>query len=64
MGQAGPSAADVVNHADRATLTRIFGLLGEERLAPRWDVHKNAVRDLLAAELERRGTRQGSAHGV
>ena len=35
MGQAGPSAADVVNHADQATLTRIFGLLGEERQAPR-----------------------------
>ena len=35
MGQAGLSAADVVNHADQATLTRIFGLLGEERQAPR-----------------------------
>ena len=32
----------------------------EERLAPRWDVHKNAIRDLLDAELARRGTRQGS----
>ncbi len=29
-------------------------------LAPRWDVHKNAVREMLAAELARRGTRQGS----
>ncbi len=35
MGQDGLSAADVVNHADQATLTRIFGLLGEERQAPR-----------------------------
>ena len=32
----------------------------EERLAPRWDVHKSEVRDLVTAELERRGTRQGS----
>ncbi|MDF1798210.1 MAG: TIGR01212 family radical SAM protein [Planctomycetota bacterium] len=32
----------------------------EERLAPRWDVHKNAIRELLEAELEQRGTRQGS----
>ncbi len=32
----------------------------EERLAPRWDVHKNAIRERLAGELERRGTRQGS----
>jgi hypothetical protein len=31
----------------------------EERLAPRWDVHKNAVRERLAAELTRRGTSQG-----
>lgn len=31
----------------------------EERLAPRWEVHKSEVRDLVAAELERRGTRQG-----
>ena len=32
----------------------------EERLAPRWDVHKNAIRELLDKELERRGTRQGA----
>jgi hypothetical protein len=31
-----------------------------ELLAPRWGVHKNRVRELLAAELERRGTRQGA----
>ncbi len=31
----------------------------EERLAPRGEVHKSEVRDLVAAELERRGTRQG-----
>ena len=29
-------------------------------LAPHWNVHKNQIRALLAAELERRGTRQGS----
>ena len=31
-----------------------------ERLAPSWNVHKNAVRERLAAELVRRGTRQGA----
>jgi radical SAM protein (TIGR01212 family) len=34
----------------------------EERLAPRWDVHKSEIRDRLVAELTRRGTRQGSLH--
>jgi radical SAM superfamily enzyme len=29
-------------------------------LAPRWSTHKNAIRELLAAELARRGTRQGA----
>lgn len=33
-----------------------------ERLAPYWDVHKNEVRERLAAELTRRGTRQGSLY--
>ncbi len=32
----------------------------EERLAPRWDVHKSEIRDRLVAELAKRGTRQGS----
>lgn len=32
----------------------------EELLAPRWSIHKNAIREALAAELDRRGTRQGS----
>lgn len=32
----------------------------EERLAPHWAVHKNEVRERLAAELERRGARQGA----
>ncbi|MCB9915724.1 MAG: TIGR01212 family radical SAM protein [Planctomycetes bacterium] len=32
----------------------------EERIAPRWDVHKSEVRERLSAELARRGTRQGS----
>ena len=35
MEQAGPSAADVVNRAKASDLTRIFGLLGEERHAGR-----------------------------
>ena len=35
MGQSGPSAADVVNKMKAADLTRIFGLLGEERHAGR-----------------------------
>lgn len=35
MGQSGPSAADVVNRMKAADLTRIFGLLGEERHAGR-----------------------------
>lgn len=33
-----------------------------ELLAPRWEVHKNEIRSRLARELERRGSRQGSAH--
>ena len=35
MSQTGISAADVVNHADRSTLTRVIGILGEERHASR-----------------------------
>lgn len=35
MSQRGLSAADVVNFADHSTLTRILGILGEERHAPR-----------------------------
>ncbi|UUP16147.1 16S rRNA (cytosine(1402)-N(4))-methyltransferase RsmH [Nitratireductor thuwali] len=35
MGQEGPSAADVVNRLKVGDLTRIFGLLGEERHAGR-----------------------------
>jgi hypothetical protein len=31
-----------------------------ERLAPRWNVHKNAIRERLAEELASRGTRQGA----
>ncbi|WP_068085961.1 16S rRNA (cytosine(1402)-N(4))-methyltransferase RsmH [Polycladidibacter stylochi] len=33
MGQSGPSAADVVNKMERKDLTRIIGLLGEEKRA-------------------------------
>ena len=32
----------------------------EKRLAPRWEIHKNSIRERLAAELLQRGTRQGS----
>jgi radical SAM superfamily enzyme len=32
----------------------------EDLLAPHWDLHKNAVRELLAGELRARGTRQGA----
>jgi radical SAM superfamily enzyme len=32
----------------------------EKRLAPHWQVHKNRIRGMLAAELERRGSRQGA----
>ncbi len=35
MAQSGVSAADVINHADQATLTRVLGILGEERHASR-----------------------------
>jgi 16S rRNA (cytosine1402-N4)-methyltransferase len=35
MAQSGTSASDVVNFADQATLTRIIGILGEERQASR-----------------------------
>lgn len=35
----------------------------EERLAPRWEVHKSVVREMLVAELDRRGTRQGALVG-
>lgn len=58
--------ADFVERLDPAqVLHRITGdAPEEERLAPRWDVHKNAIRELLAAELQRRGTQQGSARGA
>ncbi len=35
MEQAGPTAADVVNNSERSGLTRIIGILGEERQASR-----------------------------
>jgi hypothetical protein len=45
----------------RQVLHRLTGDSPDEALlAPRWAVHKNAVREALAAELARRGTRQGS----
>ena len=36
----------------------------EKRIAPRWDVHKNEIRERLAAELRRRGSAQGSECGA
>ncbi len=35
MGQSGPTAADLVNNLERSNLTRIIGILGEERHASR-----------------------------
>lgn len=35
MAQSGVSAADVVNHGDQAILTRVIGILGEEKKASR-----------------------------
>ncbi len=54
--------ADFVERlAPDQVLHRITGdARAEELLAPRWEIHKNRVRELLAAELERRGTRQGA----
>ena len=34
----------------------------EKRATPPWPVHKNDIRDLVIAELARRGTRQGAFH--
>lgn len=36
----------------------------DKQLAPRWDVKKNAIRELLESELEARGTSQGSLLGL
>lgn len=45
-------------------LHRLTGDAPEGKLlAPHWPVHKNAVREKLANELARRGTRQGSQQG-
>ena len=35
-----------------------------QRPAPRWELEKNSIHARLAAELARRGTRQGSRHGT
>ncbi len=55
--------ADVVERLrPEQVLHRITGdAPAEDLLAPRWNVHKNAIRELLRAELERRDTRQGAA---
>jgi uncharacterized protein len=58
--------ADFVEELDAdQVLHRITGdAHDDELLAPRWNVHKNQVRELLERELERRGTRQGSARAA
>lgn len=54
--------ADFVERlAPEQVLHRITADSPDEALvAPRWGVHKNAVRAMLERELERRGSRQGS----
>jgi len=54
--------ADFVEVLDPAqVLHRITGDAPlAERLAPRWEASKNSIHEALAAELERRGTRQGA----
>ena len=54
--------ADFVEELDpEQVLHRITGDAPlEERLAPLWDLEKNSIHALLAAELARRGTRQGA----
>ncbi|MEZ6013671.1 MAG: TIGR01212 family radical SAM protein [Planctomycetota bacterium] len=54
--------ADFVERlAPDQVLHRITGDAADDALlAPRWTVHKNEVRRMLAEELTRRGTRQGS----
>lgn len=58
--------ADFVERlAPGQVLHRITGDAGaDELLAPRWDAAKNVVRDMLAAELARRGTIQGALHAA
>jgi radical SAM protein (TIGR01212 family) len=55
--------ADFVERlAPEQVLHRLTGDATEaDLLAPIWSAHKNEVRAMLATELERRGTRQGSA---
>ncbi len=45
MSDNGPTAADVVNNADRSDLTRIIGILGEERQASRIAAEICSIRD-------------------
>jgi 16S rRNA (cytosine1402-N4)-methyltransferase len=56
MGQAGVSAADVVNRAKPSDLTRIFGILGEER-------HAGRIARAIEAERPRRPVRDHAATG-
>lgn len=48
MGQSGLSAADVVNRADHSTLTRVFGILGEEKQASKVSRAVIAAREATA----------------
>lgn len=54
--------ADFVERLDPAqVLHRITGDAPlEERIAPRWNVHKSEIRERLVAELRARGSRQGA----
>ena len=54
--------ADFVEHLHpEQVLHRITGDSPKENLlAPHWGVHKNAIRERLNAELQRRGSRQGA----
>ena len=51
-------------HPDQILHRLTGGAPLEERLAPRWDVHKTEIRDRLIAELQKRGTRQGALHSM
>lgn len=58
--------ADFVERLDPCqVLHRLTGdSPAEKLLAPHWGVHKNTIRELLAAELLRRGSRQGSSNSL
>ncbi|MDI6709545.1 MAG: TIGR01212 family radical SAM protein [Bacillota bacterium] len=58
-----PLVCDFLEHLDpRMTIHRLFGevLCDDLLLAPRWETDKAAIVAAIAAELERRGSRQGA----